>query len=83
MKEDGVDAFLEQHGGPVGEFIKFSKDAKYERISDGEEIKVGTRLICVFPETQHGWVKFNGAGSRQRATWAECSTATCHQHVAN
>src|SRR5262245_33046902 len=62
MKEDGVNAFLEQHGGPVGEFIKFSKDAKFERISDGEEIKVGTKLICVFPETQHGWVKFNGAG---------------------
>ena len=62
MKEDGVNAFLEQHGGPVGEFIKFSKDAKFERISDGEEIKFGTKLICVFPETQHGWVKFNGAG---------------------
>src|SRR5215831_17024472 len=62
IKDDGVNAFLAQHGGPVGEFIKFSKDAKFERISDGEEIKVGTKLICVFPETQHGWVKFNGAG---------------------
>jgi hypothetical protein len=62
IKDDGVNAFLQAHGGPVGEFIKFSKEAKFERISDGEEIPVGTKLICVFPETQHGWVKFNGAG---------------------
>jgi hypothetical protein len=61
-KEDGVNAFLNSHGGPVGEFIKFSKDAKFERVSDGEEVPVGTKLICVFPETQHGWVKFNGTG---------------------
>jgi hypothetical protein len=59
---DGVDAFLNAHGGPVGEFVRFTKEAKFARVSDGEEIPAGTKCICVFDQTQHGWIKFNGDG---------------------
>jgi len=59
---DGVDAFLNAHGGPVGEFVRFTKEAKFARVSDGEEVPAGTKCICVFDQTQHGWIKFNGAG---------------------
>jgi hypothetical protein len=61
IKTEGVDAFLNTHGGPAGEFIRFTKEAKFARL-DGEEVPVGTKLIVVFPETQHGWLKFNGPG---------------------
>ena len=61
IKTEGVDAFLNTHGGPAGEFIRFTKEAKFARL-DGEEVPVGTKLIVVFPETQHGWIKFNGPG---------------------
>jgi hypothetical protein len=59
---DGVDAFINAHGGPVGEHIKFTKEAKFARVSDGEEIPAGTKCVCVFDQTQHGWIKFNGKG---------------------
>jgi len=61
VKTEGVDAFLNEHGGPVGEFIRFTKEAKFAGL-DGKEVSAGTRLIVVFPETQHGWIKFNGPG---------------------
>ena len=61
IKTEGVDAFLNTHGGPAGEFIRFTKEAKFARL-DGEEVPVGTKLIVVFPETHHGWIKFNGPG---------------------
>ena len=59
---DGVDAFLNAHGGPVGEFVRFTKEAKFARVSDGEEVPPGTKCICVYDQTQHGWIKFNGEG---------------------
>jgi hypothetical protein len=59
---DGVSAFLNAYGGPAGEFIRFTKEAKFARVSDGEEIKPGTQCICVFDQTQHGWIRFNGDG---------------------
>src|SRR5262249_41065553 len=59
---DGVDAFLNAHGGPVGEFVRFTKEAKLARVSDGEEIPAGTKCVCVFDQAQHGWIKFNGDG---------------------
>jgi len=46
----------------VGEFVRFTKEAKFARVSDGEEVPAGTKCICVFDQTQHGWIKFNGAG---------------------
>ena len=61
VKTEGVDAFLSTYGGPAGEFIRFTKEAKFARL-DGEEVPVGTKLVVVFPETQHGWIKFNGPG---------------------
>jgi hypothetical protein len=59
---DGVDAFLKAHGAPIGEFIRFTKEATFAK-SDGEVIPIGSKHICVFDQTQHGWIKFNGEGN--------------------
>jgi hypothetical protein len=62
LKTDGVDAFLNAHGGAAGEFVRFSKEAKFVVVSDNTELSEGTRLNCIFDQTQHGWIKFNGVG---------------------
>ena len=82
-REDGVTAFLNAHGGPVGEFVRFTKEAKFARVSDGEEIKPGTRCICVFDQTQHGGSNSMVTGSRQPGTWAQCSAGMYRRHVAS
>jgi len=82
IKTEGVDAFLNTYGGPAGEFIRFTKEAKFARL-DGEEVPVGTKLIVVFPETQHGWIKFNDPGQPPTRHMAECFRATCRRRAAN
>jgi len=62
LKTNGVDAFLNAHGGAAGEFVRFSKEAKFTVVSDGTELPEGTTLNCIFDQTQHGWIKFNGIG---------------------
>lgn len=58
--ESGVDAFLGAHGSP-GEIIRFSKEAQFKLASDDEAVlPEGTKLVCVYDQTQHGWIRFNG-----------------------
>jgi hypothetical protein len=59
---DGVDAFVSAHGGPAGEFLRFSKEATFKCASDGTTLPEGTRLACVYDQTQHGLIRFNGPG---------------------
>jgi hypothetical protein len=59
---DGVAAFLSEHGGPAGRFIKFNKAGNFVTTDDDEEMPAGTRLICVYDQAQHGWIRFRGKG---------------------
>jgi hypothetical protein len=41
---DGVDAFVSAHGGPAGEFLRFSKEATFKCASDGTTLPVSLRV---------------------------------------
>src|SRR4029077_14782427 len=60
--EDAVNSFISTYGGPAGEFVRFNKEHKYVCTSDGEEIKTGTKYVCIFDQTQHGLIKFHEKG---------------------
>ena len=57
-------AYAAEHGvGQGGTFIKFSKDGKFIKTIDDEEIPVGTEMVCVYDQTQAGFIKFIGKGN--------------------
>jgi hypothetical protein len=59
LPESGVDAFLGAHGA-AGEVIRFSKEATFKLAADDREtVPVGTKLVCPYDQTQHGWIRFN------------------------
>src|SRR5262249_38715773 len=82
IKTEGVDAFLNTHGGPAGEFIRFTKEAKFARL-DGEEVPVGTKLIVVFPRHNTAGLNSTALASLRHGIWAECFRATCRRRAAN
>jgi len=58
-----LDTYLSEHGvGPEGVPLKWSKESTYVRNDTGEEVKVGTELVCIYTETQAGRIKFSGKG---------------------
>lgn len=60
---DGVMAYLSKFGeGMRGTFVKFSKDGKFVKTMDAEIIPEGTECVCVYDQTQAGWIKFHGKG---------------------
>jgi hypothetical protein len=60
----GALPYLKVHGvGMSGSFVKFSKEGRFVKTSNDEEVPVGTELICVYDQTQAGWIKFNGKGN--------------------
>jgi hypothetical protein len=59
-----VSAYLAAHGvGMSGTYFKFSKDGKFVKSSDDEEIPEGTEFVVIYDQTQGGWVKFMGKGN--------------------
>jgi hypothetical protein len=60
----GALPYLNEHGvGMSGSFVKFNKEGKFVKTSNDEEVSVGMELICVYDQTQAGWIKFNGKGN--------------------
>src|SRR5262245_48257085 len=58
-----VSAYLAAHGvGMSGKFFKFAKDGKFRTTGDDSEIPEGTLFVCIYDQTQAGWIKFNGKG---------------------
>jgi hypothetical protein len=58
-----VRAYLMEHASP-GTMMKFSKDGKFIKIADDEEIPEGTQFICVYHQAQVGFIRFNGKGEQ-------------------
>src|SRR5262249_54838034 len=59
-----VSAYLSAHGvGMSGQFFKFSKDGKFRKTSDEEEIPEGTNFVVIYDQIQGGWIKFMGKGN--------------------
>jgi hypothetical protein len=59
-----VSAYLAAHGvGMNGTYFKFSKDGKFVKSSDDEEIPEGTEFVVIYDQAQGGWVKFMGRGN--------------------
>jgi hypothetical protein len=57
--------YLAEYGvGTGGINIKFSKNGEYVRSVDGEVIREGTELVCIYDQTQAGFIKFMGKGEQ-------------------
>lgn len=60
---DGAMAYLSKFGeGMRGTFLKFSKEGKFIKTMDAEIVPEGTECVCVYDQTQAGWIKFHGKG---------------------
>jgi hypothetical protein len=63
LPSNAVDTYLNEHcGGGSGVLFKFSKDQRFRRVDDGEEIPLGREFTVVYDQIQVGWIKFNGKG---------------------
>jgi hypothetical protein len=63
LPSNAVDTYLNEHcGGGSGVLFKFSKDQRFRRVDDGEEIPLGREFTVVDDQIQVGWIKFNGKG---------------------
>jgi hypothetical protein len=59
-----LDQFMLDHAGGGGAtFFKFSKDGKYRKTSDDEEVPAGTEFVAIYDAIQGGFIKFNGKGA--------------------
>jgi hypothetical protein len=59
-----VAGYLAEHGvGQGGTPFKLTKDGKFCKTMDDEEISEGTELVVVYDQIQGGWIKFNGKGN--------------------
>src|SRR5262245_16110013 len=59
-----VSAYLAAHGvGMNGTYFKFSKDGKFVKSSDDEEIPEGTEFVVIYDQAHGGWVMFMGKGN--------------------
>jgi hypothetical protein len=58
-----VGAYLAAHGvGMSGTFFKLSKEGKFIKTSDDEEVPAGT-FVVIYDQIQAGWIKFMGKGN--------------------
>jgi hypothetical protein len=62
--DDTINQFKLEHGGGGGAtWFKFAKDVKFRKVSDDEEIPIGTEMVAAYDQIQVGWIKFNGKGT--------------------